>query len=817
MLTCTVCPERTFATPVALHQHQSHSKGHFYCRSCTSTFADYNALFDHATAVHSATCEGCRRMFASEKGAQRHLYDSPRHPKCRSCRMGFRDCAGLNSHKAEVHGLQKSPKRTPRRGRKNRIFSPTASNSDNTSTPTSSLRLWSPLSSATSQVSDSDSMIFKLSIASQYGDDAPASASPTLSDASHDIGLLPSDEQPQKDQTNVFFSTGTCGFEVASPMKTGRIAATEHRFFQTYVQDEQLPSLHRGEKYGSQSSPVSQELHVKSNELGRMQEGPGNGLSTPADANINFSSPLLETDTAFPTDVHSDTSSDNEDISTGLRLSGRLPGRLAYRRSSPQPCQTSQQGDHGDATMVPLLCDRLGSQDSSTTRSGFADAIRAACRARSGGVVRPPAPLRLNNLSSLKIVGTLPWLSQLPTILDEQEMGQGQDAVEYEPGSMEEPVVETRPELHDITRAGRRKRRLSLSPTLPSIPEAVNIHELGPMSAVDPYDPDSDSSKGIYEHRGQDFLYDSLSETERCHTPMTYLTADDLDLQADEEGNLDYPREISNVLTEILRTEICPASPTLLVEDLTKIAEEMCSPSTTDGEFYDSSADPFELHPSANNSPMSATFPKRLRAWSLSDAPYDSRFLSPSRSKIGLDHTKVIQEDRKLNDVIGGENEEPDEAAVTADESQPRAIEEDLFSEPDETMEHVPHGIEPVIESEEARFAEEGHPLRSLISLDTLPLTDKVPNLPNRSEHSFPSRSDSNDTAASGEHEAVPGRCPLRCRICQLDPCKEVTATFCGHIFCHECITREIMERSKCPVCSAPTLLYCLFNLDLSS
>ncbi|KAL5525544.1 hypothetical protein ACEPAG_6880 [Sanghuangporus baumii] len=732
--------------------------------------------------------------------------------------MGFRDCAGLNSHKVEVHGLQTLPKRTPRRGRKNRIFSPTTSNSDNTSTPTSSLRLWSPLSSATSQVSDSASMIHKPSIASQYGDDALASASPTLSDASYNIGKLPSDEQLQKDQMNVFLSTGTCGLEVANPMKTGRIATTEHRLFQTYVQDEQLASLYRGEKYGTQSSPVSQELHVKSNELGRMQEGPGNGLSAPADANTNFYSPLLETDIAFPTDVHSDTSSDNEDISPGLRLSGRLLGRLAYRRSSPQPCQTSQQGDHGDAIMVPLLRGRLGSQDSSTTGSGFADAIRAACRARSGGVVQLPAPLCLNNLSSLKIAGPLPWLSQLPTILDEQEMGQEQDAVVYESGSMEEQVVETRPELQDITLlSGRRKRRLSLPPTLPSIPEAVNIHELGSMSAADPYDPDSDSSQGIYEHHGQDFLYDSLSETERCHTPMTYLTADDPDLQADKEGNLDYPREIPNVLTKILRTEICPASPTLLIEDFTKFAEEMCSPSTTNGEFYDSSADPFELHPSANNSPMSATFPKRPRAWSLSEAPYDSRFLSPSRSEIGSDHTRVIQEDRKLNDVIGGENEEPDEAAVTADESQPRAIEEDLFSEPDETIEHVRHGIEPVIESEEARFAEEGHPLRSLISLDTLPLTDKDPNLPNRSEHSFPSRSDSNDTAASGEHEAVPGRCPLRCRICQLDPCKEVTATFCGHIFCHECITREIMERPKCPVCSAPTLLYCLFKLDLSS
>ena len=259
-----------------------------------------------------------------------------------------------------------------------------------------------------------------------------------------------------------------------------------------------------------------------------------------------FSSPLLRSTVALPTDVHSDSSSDSEDVPARLRLTNRL-SRLAYRRSSPQALQTSPQGDHGDNALAPILRGRPPLQESTCGGTGgtsFADAIRAACRARSGAVGRPPSPLRLNGSSSLKTVGPLPWLLQLPTIMDEQEMAPEDDGVENEPGPLEEPIVETRAELQDITRlAGRRKRRLSLSPTLPSIPEAVNISEKGPASAAESCDSDSDSSQGIYEHLGQDFLYDSLSETERCQTPMTYLTADDPDLQSGEDGSFGYPRK----------------------------------------------------------------------------------------------------------------------------------------------------------------------------------------------------------------------------------------------------------------------------------
>jgi len=54
------------------------------------------------------------------------------------------------------------------------------------------------------------------------------------------------------------------------------------------------------------------------------------------------------------------------------------------------------------------------------------------------------------------------------------------------------------------------------------------------------------------------------------------------------------------------------------------------------------------------------------------------------------------------------------------------------------------------------------------------------------------------------------------CRICRRDPCRQPAATMCGHVFCYPCITSEVMGKSRCPVCEAPTLLYSIFKLHLA-
>ncbi|KAH9835437.1 uncharacterized protein C8Q71DRAFT_119868 [Rhodofomes roseus] len=45
------------------------------------------------------------------------------------------------------------------------------------------------------------------------------------------------------------------------------------------------------------------------------------------------------------------------------------------------------------------------------------------------------------------------------------------------------------------------------------------------------------------------------------------------------------------------------------------------------------------------------------------------------------------------------------------------------------------------------------------------------------------------------------------CRSCMKDPCEEPTATVCGHIFCHQCIIKELATSMACPVCKKMFLL----------
>jgi Zinc finger, C3HC4 type (RING finger) len=71
-------------------------------------------------------------------------------------------------------------------------------------------------------------------------------------------------------------------------------------------------------------------------------------------------------------------------------------------------------------------------------------------------------------------------------------------------------------------------------------------------------------------------------------------------------------------------------------------------------------------------------------------------------------------------------------------------------------------------------------------------------------------------SVSRAQRAAVGHRSYFYCRICQADPCHDITATACGHVFCNACIVEEVRENARCPVCNAAVLLFALLKLDLS-
>ncbi|GJE86449.1 zinc finger protein [Phanerochaete sordida] len=106
MVVCTICNGRFFATQVAYEQHAKTSKAHFgyKCTICNVTFPSTFARSGHLMQNHQELlCRQCNRYYLSLDSLHQHYRTDPSHPSCPQCDTGFADRIALAAHLVNVH------------------------------------------------------------------------------------------------------------------------------------------------------------------------------------------------------------------------------------------------------------------------------------------------------------------------------------------------------------------------------------------------------------------------------------------------------------------------------------------------------------------------------------------------------------------------------------------------------------------------------------------------------------------------------------------------------------------------------------------
>ncbi|TDL17505.1 hypothetical protein BD410DRAFT_698238, partial [Rickenella mellea] len=80
-----------FASEMALENHFRDSRAHPRCAECKVGFLGVPEFKDHVAILHTyqAQCELCRRKFKDALTLQQHYVQSPNHPVCVTCTIGF--------------------------------------------------------------------------------------------------------------------------------------------------------------------------------------------------------------------------------------------------------------------------------------------------------------------------------------------------------------------------------------------------------------------------------------------------------------------------------------------------------------------------------------------------------------------------------------------------------------------------------------------------------------------------------------------------------------------------------------------------------
>ncbi|KAI9452748.1 hypothetical protein F5148DRAFT_497503 [Russula earlei] len=111
-VSCRTC-NRQYPNASALQHHFRDAPVHPTCTRCNIGFADNASMQTHITAVHphplasvsssAFSCQVCNKQFSIASALEQHYRDTPVHPKCRRCNIGFVNNAAMQAHTVAVH------------------------------------------------------------------------------------------------------------------------------------------------------------------------------------------------------------------------------------------------------------------------------------------------------------------------------------------------------------------------------------------------------------------------------------------------------------------------------------------------------------------------------------------------------------------------------------------------------------------------------------------------------------------------------------------------------------------------------------------
>ncbi|KLO07962.1 hypothetical protein SCHPADRAFT_944845 [Schizopora paradoxa] len=783
--TCTTCSNRQFASTDALFQHlRSSKKRHFFCDPCKIPFADEAVLNAHKEAVHSSIfCGICKLFFPNEEGLQVHFRDSSTHTACNLCGAGFIDINACKSHQRQHHGQTRKRRR---RGCK----SPTSS-SDGVHTRSSS-------------ASSVPSLFRRKSSTPESSVHTPVTVHTPL-DEPDEEGMFPEEEEdveatPQavpRQYISPLRSTSPEQIAVPVPVRQQSIVPLFH------------PEAKRRNSSSPEHSPVEpqpQAVFSPSWRAGssQVQPIPPSPFGIPAKPRLR---PLVK--------GYNDV--EHSPLEPQLMSRFNDPSTPLLEAEMPLP---PREGGPGD----------MDEEDDDWETRPVIPAIIADDE--SGREVIKAAEEHLSETGDPS--------EYVNPYIDEEEMKT--ILLNINTSEITNPASGPPPESEPIVSPVVAPSR-QFNMTLTMIREASNVPLPSDAESDDGPEPMSTASEfaNAFAHASDHSPMPSLYSLP--HLEDAYDGGDDFSDYAGSSAGPS-PSPLDRTFLSSFARQLCQSRS----EDST--GTHLLEPFSDYGSSRGSS--PVEQSHSRHSSSGAITTKPNIRD--------DDEVGHGSR----IDHDDIPQEVDHVSSVFGhsdeGERWEHDSHGILGlvynnhDQEDsvraPSSTEGLLAMEPSPWEDQVSgnaRGKErssssserargrndspessrrnPLINSrvEDLNYRSDGEPSQS----NTGTASGRTSRHSRSSSRSFNHSVDNETrvtTPISPKDEGPllgdmslqnPRGTRFHCRLCMLEPCEDATATFCGHIFCNACIVEEVMETSRCPVCTAPTLLYCLFRLDL--